>query len=69
VRHTRIQTKRETRQGHRRGSEHPLAEVKAFEARTGSADAAVRRGPPNGGAPLAARLGDNLTDEIGSESE
>jgi hypothetical protein len=43
--------------------------VKAFEASTGSADAAVRGGPPNGGAPLAARLGDDLTDEIGSESE
>ena len=69
MRHPRVQTKREARQGRRRGSEHPLAEVKAFEARTGGADAAVRGGPPDGGAAFAARMRDDLADEIGGDSE
>jgi hypothetical protein len=43
--------------------------VKAFEARTGGADAAVGGGPPNGGAAFAARMRDNVADEIGGDTE
>ena len=69
VRHTRVQTKREACQRRRRGNEHPLAEVKAFEARTGRADAAIGCSPLDRGAAFAARMRDDLTDEIGGDSE
>ena len=68
-RHLRVQPKRKAGQGGRGGNEHPLAEVEAFEARTDGADAAVGGGPLDGVTAFAARMRDDLADEIGSNGQ